>query len=99
MLISRLHLLNKLLKRIKTTGHPFPHKRHGASRLVEIEIQVLAGIGESIVDRLPDETERQRHSDPPRIWNSCYWVCMLDRASSLDSDSNELCLKEWPSLL
>jgi hypothetical protein len=51
MPISRLHWLNKLPKRIKATRHPFPHKQRGASRLVEIEIQVLAGIDERITGR------------------------------------------------
>jgi hypothetical protein len=55
MPISRLHWLNKLPKRIKATRHPFLHKRHGASRLVEIEIQVLAGISERVAGRAREE--------------------------------------------
>jgi hypothetical protein len=45
-------LLNKLLKRIKATRQSIPQPRHGASRLVEIEIQVRAGIDERGAGRL-----------------------------------------------
>jgi hypothetical protein len=51
MLISSLELVNKRRKRIKITMqsiHPTA-ARHGASCLVEIEIQVLADIDERVV--------------------------------------------------
>jgi hypothetical protein len=40
-------------KRIKTTSQSIPltNARHGASRLVEIEIQVLAGIDARVAGR------------------------------------------------
>jgi hypothetical protein len=47
-------LLNKLPKKINTTARSILQPRHGASRLVEIEIQVLAGIGKRVVGRSRD---------------------------------------------